>query len=99
MTHPKVKTTHLERQAVIYVRQSSPQQVELHLESQRRQYQLVELAQKLGWSEAQCEVIDDDQAISGSQSYNRPGYQRLVSMLALQITRVSPNSTRTEPSA
>jgi len=84
MTHPKVKTTHLERQAVIYVRQSSPQQVELHLESQRRQYQLVELVQKLGWSEAQCEVIDDDQAISGSQSYNRPGYQRLVSMLVLQ---------------
>jgi DNA invertase Pin-like site-specific DNA recombinase len=84
MTHPKVKTTHLDRKAVIYVRQSSLQQVEHHLESQRRQYQQVELAQALGWSEARCEIIDDDQAISGSQSYNRPGYQRLVSMLALQ---------------
>jgi DNA invertase Pin-like site-specific DNA recombinase len=84
MMHAKVMKTHLERKAVIYIRQSSPLQVETHTESKRRQYQLVELVQSLGWREAQCEVIDDDQAISGSQSYNRPGYQHLVSMVALR---------------
>jgi DNA invertase Pin-like site-specific DNA recombinase len=83
MTHPKVRKKHLERKAVIYIRQSSLHQVEEHIEGQRRQYQQVELAQSLGWSQTQCEIIDDDQAISASQSYNRPGYQRLVSMVAM----------------
>lgn len=83
MTHPKVQKMHLERKAVIYIRQSSLHQVEEHSEGQRRQYQLVELAQSLGWPAEQCEIIDDDQAISASQSYNRPGYQRLVSLVAL----------------
>jgi len=84
MSHPKVQSTHLDRQAVVYVRQSSLQQVEEHLESQKRQYQLVERAQALGWSTAQCVVIDDDLGISGAQSANRPGYQRLISMIALR---------------
>jgi DNA invertase Pin-like site-specific DNA recombinase len=83
MTHPKIQKMHLERKAVIYIRQSSLHQVEEHIEGKRRQYQLVELAQSLGWRKAQCEIIDDDQAISAAQSYNRPGYQRLVSMVAL----------------
>jgi DNA invertase Pin-like site-specific DNA recombinase len=84
MTHPKVKKNHLKRKAVIYIRQSSLHQVIEHGESKRRQYQLVELAQSLGWAETECEVIDDDQAISAAQSYNRPGYQRLTAMVALR---------------
>jgi DNA invertase Pin-like site-specific DNA recombinase len=84
MSHEKILSTHLNRLAVIYIRQSSPQQVREHLESQRRQYQLTERAQALGWQASQCVIIDDDQAISASQSYNRPGYQRIISMLALR---------------
>jgi DNA invertase Pin-like site-specific DNA recombinase len=101
MSHSKVRPTHLNRSAVIYVRQSSPQAVEQHTEGRRRQYQLVERAQQLGWKAAECVVIDDDQGISGAQSQNRPGYQRLISMLALrevgivlglEVSRLAQNS-------
>jgi DNA invertase Pin-like site-specific DNA recombinase len=75
--------------------------VEQHLESQKRQYQLVERAQNLGWPAAQCVVIDDDLGISGAQSHNRPGYQQLISMIALrevgivlglEVSRLARNS-------
>lgn len=98
---PKVLPKHQKRQAVIYIRQSSPQQVEQNLESQKRQYQLVERAQSLGWPAAQCVVIDNDLGISGAQSANRPGYQRLISMMALrevgivlglEVSRLARNS-------
>src|SRR5258708_4991347 len=59
-------------------------QVEQHPESRLRQYQLVDRAQALGWPTQRCLVIDDDLGISGAQSSNRPGYQRLVSMVALR---------------
>ena len=70
--------------AVVYIRQSSVYQVEHNLESQKRQYQLVDRAHALGWSPDHCLTIDDDLGLSGAQSYNRPGYQRLISMLALR---------------
>jgi DNA invertase Pin-like site-specific DNA recombinase len=101
MKQEKIQTSHLKRKAVIYIRQSSLLQVEQHQESQKRQYQLVEQAKVKGWVEAQCEVIDDDLGISGAQSHNRPGYQRLISMIALQevgivygleISRLARNS-------
>jgi DNA invertase Pin-like site-specific DNA recombinase len=101
MSHPKLQDTHLKRQAVIYVRQSSPQQVEHNLESQKRQYQLVDRAQAMGWPPDQCLIIDDDLGLSGAQSQNRPGYQRLISMLALrqvglvlglEVSRLARNS-------
>lgn len=101
MTHPKVLETHLKRQAVVYIRQSSPQQVEQNKESQKRQYQLVERAQLLGWPVARCVVIDEDLGLSGAHSANRPGYQRLISMLALrevgiifglEVSRLARNS-------
>src|SRR5713226_8674307 len=79
-----MNTTHPKRLAIIYIRQSSPLQVENHLESKARQYQLTERAQFLGWPSARCVVIDEDSGISGAQSFNRPGYQRLVSMVALR---------------
>ena len=60
MTHPKIQTTHQQRQAVIYVRQSTLRQLEANHESRQRQYQLVERAQTLGWPAAHCVVIDDD---------------------------------------
>jgi DNA invertase Pin-like site-specific DNA recombinase len=84
MSQSKVKAHHLQRKAVIYIRQSSLHQVHEHEESKRQQYQLVSVAQSLGWAETDCEIIDDDQAISAAQSYNRPGYQRLTAMVVLR---------------
>jgi DNA invertase Pin-like site-specific DNA recombinase len=84
MTHPKIQPAHQHRLAVIYVRQSTLRQVEENHESRHRQYQLVERAHALGWPAARCMVIDDDLGRSGAQSSNRPGYQRLISMLALR---------------
>lgn len=101
MNKEKVRKTHLERLGIVYVRQSSLQQVEHNLESQQRQYQLVERAQALGWQADRCLVIDEDLGISGAQSQNRPGYQRLISMMAmrevglvlgLEVSRLARNS-------
>jgi len=101
MSHAKIQTNHRQRLAVIYIRQSSLQQLEKNLESQKRQYQLVERAQALGWPAARCRVIDEDLGISGAHSANRPGYQRLISMLALrevglvlglEVSRLARNS-------
>lgn len=66
----------LKRKAVIYVRQSTPSQVQMNLESQRRQYDLVEVARCHGFVD--IEVIDDDLGRSASGSVARPGFDRLV---------------------
>jgi len=79
-----IRPTHLDRTAVIYIRQSSAIQVEQNLESQQRQYQLAERAEQLGWPSQRRLIIDDDLGLSGAHSHNRPGYQRLISLLALR---------------
>src|SRR5580704_272251 len=66
----------LKRKAVVYVRQSTPTQVQTNLESQRRQYDLVEVARRHGFVD--IEVIDDDLGRSASGSVDRPGFERLV---------------------
>lgn len=72
----KVSASHLGRRAIVYVRQSTVTQVRENLESQRRQYGLVERAKQLGFS--QVDVIDDDLGRSGSGLTARPGFDRLV---------------------
>jgi DNA invertase Pin-like site-specific DNA recombinase len=69
----------LRRKAVVYVRQSTPQQVLLHAESKRRQYELVELARCRGFRDV--EVIDDDLGRSAGGATARPGFERLVAWL------------------
>jgi DNA invertase Pin-like site-specific DNA recombinase len=69
----------LQRKAVVYVRQSTPQQVQLNLESQRRQYELVEVARRRGFTN--IEVIDDDLGRTASGVVERPGFDRLVAAL------------------
>ena len=64
MTIERVTPTHLARRALIYVRQSTLEQVANNLESQRRQYALAERAVELGWQRANVEVIDDDLSVS-----------------------------------
>src|SRR4051812_23339226 len=65
LVSPKLQSWHWDRQAIVYVRQSSPQQVLENRESTARQYALVDRAAALGWSRDQIEVIDEDQGISG----------------------------------
>ena len=79
----KIQPWHWQRLAVVYVRQSTPQQVLDHQESTRLQYGLTERAVELGWAEAQVVVIDDDQGKSGTSVAGRPGFQRLVADVSL----------------
>jgi DNA invertase Pin-like site-specific DNA recombinase len=69
----------LKRKAVVYVRQSTPAQVQSNRESQRRQYELVDVARLRGFREV--EVIDDDLGRSASGTVARPGFERLVAGL------------------
>jgi len=78
----KITLRHRERHAYVYVRQSSPQQVQHHRESQRNQYALVERAATLGWPSERIHVIDTDLGQSG-QNGQRPGFQELVAEVSL----------------
>ena len=74
----RINAEHLSRTAVVYVRQSTADQVQHNLESQRRQYALADRARELGWNEVL--VIDDDLGRSGS-GVHRPGFERLLAHL------------------
>ncbi len=74
----KVTDEHLQRIAVVYVRQSTQQQVLEHQESTARQYALQDRAVAFGWPVVAVEVIDEDQACSGSSAEGRSGFQRLL---------------------
>jgi DNA invertase Pin-like site-specific DNA recombinase len=79
----KVRPRHLERSAVVYVRQSTPQQVVEHRESADLQYQLRSRAVDLGWPDARVLIIDDDQGCSGRSIEGRLGFQRLLAEISL----------------
>src|SRR5712691_257919 len=79
----KICPRHWERLAVVYVRQSTMQQVLEHQESTRLQYGLVRRAIAWGWPEARVLVIDDDQGRSGTSAEGRHGFQRLVAEVGL----------------
>jgi len=78
----KITAEHLSRPAYVYIRQSSMDQVRHNLESQRRQYQLAEKAEDMGWNEVL--VIDEDQGRSGASAVDRTGFQRLVADVSLR---------------
>ena len=97
----KIQAVHLDRKAYVYVRQSSPFQVENHLESQRRQYEFVERAVELGWPRERIVVVDEDQARSGSLPNSRDGFDRVVTAvgmggvgigMSLEVSRLARNS-------
>jgi len=84
--HPspqKIAPVHLQRLAVVYVRQSTAQQVLRHEESTRLQYGLAGRARQLGWPEERILVIDDDLGHSAAEGEHRAGFQRLVSEVSL----------------
>ena len=82
-TTGKIARHHRERAAIIYVRQSTLQQVERHQESTRLQYGLVERALQLGWAREQIVVIDEDLGRSGASAVGRTGFQRMVTEVSL----------------
>jgi DNA invertase Pin-like site-specific DNA recombinase len=79
----KILRRHQERLAIVYVRQSTVQQVERHHESTRLQYALVDRAAQFGWAREQIVVIDDDLGRSGATIEGRLGFQRLVAEVGL----------------
>ncbi|WP_422923315.1 recombinase family protein [Singulisphaera sp. PoT] len=98
---PKIRDRHLDLLAVIYIRQSSPQQVLDHKESRERQYELVGQALALGWPADRVLVIDDDQGRSAREPDRRRGFQRLLAevtmdhvglVLGLEMSRLSRTS-------
>jgi DNA invertase Pin-like site-specific DNA recombinase len=94
----KITDAHLQRLAIVYVRQSTQQQVLEHRESTARQYALADRAVALGWPAAAVEVIDEDQGHSGSSVEGRSGFQRLLAevsadrvglILGLEMSRLA----------
>jgi len=97
----KIALRHQEQRAYVYVRQSSPQQVQHHRESQRNQYALVERAVALGWPPERVHIIDADLGQSG-QDGQHPGFRELVAevslgrvglILAYEASRLARNGT------
>ena len=81
-TTRKIAPHHLEREACLYVRQSSLRQVAENTESARRQYGLSRKAMALGWPTERIRVIDDDQGKSGAYGANRSGFRDLMARIA-----------------
>jgi DNA invertase Pin-like site-specific DNA recombinase len=75
----KISAEHINREACIYVRQSTSGQLIHHRESQRLQYGLVERAKELGWSKRKIRVIDTDLGTTASGCVDRLGFQELLS--------------------
>jgi DNA invertase Pin-like site-specific DNA recombinase len=82
-TSDLILPAHLTRRAVVYVRQSTPQQITNNQESLKLQYALTLRAIELGWPEASVEVIDLDLGRSGATTEGRVGFQELVAETAL----------------
>lgn len=97
----KVKPSHTRRSAVVYIRQSSPSQIEHNRESTARQYALVEKAYELGWDKEQVIIVDEDLGLSGSGSAKRTGFARMTAevalghvgiVLGLEVSRLARNN-------
>jgi DNA invertase Pin-like site-specific DNA recombinase len=97
-----IQPIHLERLALVYVRQSSPHQVLANQESLKLQYELQQRACAAGWDQAQVRVIDADLGRTGRTAQGRRGFQEVVSLVnqeqvgilfAYDVTRLARNCT------
>jgi DNA invertase Pin-like site-specific DNA recombinase len=97
----KIGASHLNRTAYVYLRQSSPTQVQNNRESTERQYALVSKANTLGWPSQQIAVIDEDLGITGTGVVDRSGFARLATevalghvgiVLGLEVSRLARNN-------
>src|SRR5687767_11581249 len=82
LTHPLITPEHLGRKAIVYVRQSSQEQVEKNTGSQAFQGTQLDMALAYGWSRDRVEVIDEDLGKSGSTIDRRTGWQRMLEAIA-----------------
>lgn len=98
----KVTSSHLERWAYIYVRQSTASQVERNRESTDRQYQLAKGALSLGWPDERIKVVDEDLARSADGRTKRSGFDVMFTevaqgnvglILSIEVSRVSRNNS------
>jgi DNA invertase Pin-like site-specific DNA recombinase len=103
----KITGSHLQRVAVVYLRQSSPKQVRENFRSTERQYALAEEAARLGWEAERIAVVDGDLGISGrfSDTQARKGYAQLVSrvclgevgaIFGLEVSRLARSNAETQ---
>jgi DNA invertase Pin-like site-specific DNA recombinase len=99
--HRKVRPEHLQRDAFLYVRQSSPRQILRNTESTKRQYALRDHAVALGWPIERIHTVDDDQGRPAATAQHRDGFQKLVSevalgragiLLGLEVSRLARNN-------
>jgi DNA invertase Pin-like site-specific DNA recombinase len=97
----KIGPEQLERAAYVYVRQSSLRQVEQHVEGRRRQYQMVEWVEQIGWPKERIRVIDEDQGKSGAVAQSRSGFEQMAlavgrgevgMVVSLEASRLARNS-------
>jgi DNA invertase Pin-like site-specific DNA recombinase len=97
----KITLSHTQRAAYVYIRQSTPGQVEHNRESTARQYALADRACQLGWAKEQVVIIDEDLGLSGSSTDKRSGFTRLTSevalthvgiVLGLEVSRLARNN-------
>ncbi len=97
----KIASSHLERLAVVYLRQSSPRQVRENVRSTERQYALGERAGELGWEPARILTVDGDLGVSGRDTRRRDSYKDLVArvcqgevgaIFGLEIARLARNN-------
>jgi DNA invertase Pin-like site-specific DNA recombinase len=97
----KIRPTHLDRRAVVYLRQSDPKQVREHRESTARQYALHARAVALGWPAERVQVIDEDLGQSGTSAQWRRGFQglaedvahgRVGAIFGLEVARLARSS-------
>src|SRR5437764_3375885 len=95
-----VSTQHLQRKALIYIRQTTPHQVLSNQESLRLQYALQQRAIDLGWRQQDIEIIDADLGMTGASTAHRVGFQEVVTkvtlgqvgiILSVDVTRLSRN--------
>ena len=99
-TSELITSQHLQKKAVIYIRQSTPHQVINNQESRRLQYALRQRAESLGWRAHEIEVIDADLGVTAAFARHRTGFQELVTKVTLgqvgiilssEVTRLSRN--------
>ncbi len=97
----KITPVHLQRAALVYIRQSSANQVEHNRESTARQYALTDRAVELGWRRDQVNVIDQDLGLSGASAIQRSGFAQLTAevalghvgiVLGLEVSRLARNN-------
>ena len=102
MTETDILPAHRQRQAFVYIRQSSPAQVERNTESTRRQYALATRAEALGWHRDRSTIVDEDLGLSGASADKRDGFNSLAAdvalgraglVLGLEVSRLARNNS------